>query len=380
MPTESRPDLTISLVNWNTRELIRGCVLAIQGSLESIEVEIIVVDNASEDGSAEMLRSEFPELTLIANDANLGFTKANNQAFAIARGRHFMLLNSDTEPLPGSLDRMVSYLDTHPEVGAVTARTWLDLAQTLELATLPPLSPLIVLCASSDTLRRFTPLGAFHRINRRLWRGEEDVEVQGIVGACFMIREDIREALGPLDEDLFMYFEDADWSLKVRRMGKKLVALRDAFIVHFHDKSGASNPRKHQIFEESMRTHFGKIYSLPTLALLGVAMKVSRFGDRIYRALQRRLAPIKPARPLPLSKPLLRWPAVPGAQEYLLEIGLDPAFAAVGGRYMQGTELDLSPLATTETIGRWYYWRVFARTPEGHWEKGAQGCITPVAD
>ncbi len=373
------PDLTVSLVNWNTRELIRDCIESIQSSLESIDVEIIAVDNASQDGSAEMIAASFPGVHLIANDENVGFTRANNQAWRAARGRHFMLLNSDTRVLPGALDRMVAYLDRHPDVGAVSARTWLDDARTLELASLPPLHPATILCASSDALRPFTPLRRFHRDNRRIWRGREDVEVQALVGACFMVRQQIRDALGPLDERMFMYFEDADWSHRIRAMGLRLVVLKDAFIVHYHDKSGAQNPRKHQIFEESMITFYKKVYSMPTLAAFGAAMKLKSPLDRVYRGLRKRLRPQPEATPVPIGDPRLRWPAVEGARGHLLEIGLDPAFAAIAGRYLDACEIDLTPLASPETVGRYYHWRVFGVDAEGALTPGASGCVVPTA-
>ncbi len=374
---DSSPDLTVSLVNWNTRELVCECIASIRRSTGSIDVEIVAVDNASSDGSAEAIGSRFPDVRLIANSDNLGFTKANNQAWAIARGRHFMLLNSDTVVLDGALERMVAHLDEHPDVGGVAARTWLDDEHTLELAALPPLGPLTVLCASSDALRRFTPLARFHDESRRIWRGEEDVDVRALVGACFMVRGEIRDRLGPLDENMFMYFEDADWSHKIREMGLRLTVLHDAFIVHYHDKSGSNNPKKDRFFEDSMIVFYKKVYGTATLIALAAAMRLRSPVDRIYRALKRRIAPEPEATQIPLDDPVLRWSPIPGANRYLIEIGLDPAFAAIAGRYMSGTELDLSALATPETVGRSYHWRVFGVGSEGALRSGARGCVRP---
>ncbi|MAE69806.1 MAG: hypothetical protein CME06_04980 [Gemmatimonadetes bacterium] len=368
------PDLTISLVNWNTRELVCECIESIRRSTGSIEVEIVVVDNDSKDGSVEAIGSRFPDVHLITNRDNLGFTRANNQAWSVARGRHFMLLNSDTVVLPGALDRMVAHLDEHPDVGAVAARTWLDDQQTLELAALPPLGPLTVLCASSDALRRFAPLDRFHRESRRIWRGEEDVEVRALVGACFMVRGDIRDRLGPLDENMFMYFEDADWSHKIHSMGLRMMVLHDAFIVHYHDKSGSNNPKKDRIFEESMVVFYKKMYGPATLAALATAMRLRAPLDRIYGVLKRRISPDPEATPIPLDDPILRWPPIRGAERYLIEIGLDPAFAAIAGRYVGGTEIDLSALATPETVGRSYHWRVFGVEKNGTLQRGTVGC------
>ena len=372
------PDLTVSLVNWNTRALLEKCIQSVLDSVESITVEIIVIDNASEDGSVDMVRSQFPQVQLIANDDNVGFTRANNQSIAIATGRHYILLNSDTYVLPGALDRMVQYLDEHPDAGAVSARTWLDDDQTLELASLPPLGPIAIFCASSDLFRRWTPLGQFHRTNREIWRGEDDVDVDAIVGACFMVRRAVLHEIGPLDEGMFMYFEDADWSQRIRHLGLRLVVVKDAHIIHYHDKSGSNNPRKHQIFEASMTHWFRRIYGLPGLAVFGAAMKVKAPIDRIFRAIKRRTFPAPEATPMSTTAPALHWPKIPGAHSYLVEIGLDPAFAALAGRYVTTNALDLAPLATPDTLGTYFHWRIFGLRADGSMITGPSGSFTPV--
>jgi GT2 family glycosyltransferase len=117
------PDLSVVIVNWNTRDLLRACLASVpQGLSPAHMAELWVVDNASHDGSAAMVASEFPNVHLIANEQNVGFARANNQALEQSAGRHALLLNSDTEVLPGALSAMMEFLDTHPDAGAIGSR------------------------------------------------------------------------------------------------------------------------------------------------------------------------------------------------------------------------------------------------------------------
>src|SRR5919108_1078655 len=113
----SRPDLSIVTVGHNTRDLLRACLRSISSNRSVIE--ILLVDSGSIDGTAEMVAAEFPAVRLLATDQNLGFTRGNNRALRIARGRHLLLLNPDTVVTPGALDAMIGFLDDHADVGAV---------------------------------------------------------------------------------------------------------------------------------------------------------------------------------------------------------------------------------------------------------------------
>ena len=117
-----QPDLTITVVSWNTRELLRSCLQSIEQSNTCLSYEIHVVDNASADGSAEMVRAEFPVVRLTVNEKNVGFAAANNQSWLTAKGRYWLLLNSDTEVKAGALDALVKFMDAQPQAGLVTAR------------------------------------------------------------------------------------------------------------------------------------------------------------------------------------------------------------------------------------------------------------------
>ncbi|MET0555700.1 MAG: glycosyltransferase, partial [Vicinamibacteria bacterium] len=118
----ARPDLTVTVVSWNTRDLLRRCLASLQDGARHTSLEVIVVDNASADGSAAMVRAEFPAVLLVENARNVGFSPACHQAWPLVRGRYWMLLNPDAETAPDALDRLVAFLDAHPAAGGASAR------------------------------------------------------------------------------------------------------------------------------------------------------------------------------------------------------------------------------------------------------------------
>src|SRR2546423_5241564 len=188
-------DVSIIIVNWNTVELLRACLIAIVKNAGSIKLEIIVVDNASHDGSAEMVASDFPSVHLLVNDRNMGFAVATNQGLSHARGRYVLLLNSDTITLRGALAEMVRYMDAHPRVGGMGPRL-LNSDRSLQVSAYP--FPDIVRDVLALLQAHF--LSLVGRLLRRYSRragtppSMQTGEVDRVVGACLMLR---REALEP---------------------------------------------------------------------------------------------------------------------------------------------------------------------------------------
>ena len=119
-------DVSIIIVNWNTRDILRGCLDSVYKQTQGIDFEVIVVDNASSDGSAEMVKQEFPPITLIANLGNRGFAAANNQGMQIAIGRYVLLLNPDTIILDGAIQKTVAFADNHQSIGVLGCQVWLN--------------------------------------------------------------------------------------------------------------------------------------------------------------------------------------------------------------------------------------------------------------
>lgn len=215
-----RPELSIVIVSFNTEAMTRECLESIFLNAPDLDFEIIVVDNASTDGSPEMIEDSFPDVILIRNIDNRGFAAANNQAFAIARGRYILLLNSDTIILDRALQHSVAYLEEHPDVGAMACRA-LNTDRTLQLtcSEYPSHLNLILQATGLDRLPWPRALGKYQM---RHWRRDSERDVDVISGCYLMIHRAAFDDVGLLDENFFFFGEETDWCYRLRRLGWKL--------------------------------------------------------------------------------------------------------------------------------------------------------------
>lgn len=235
--TQNHPDLTLSIiiVSWNACELLATCVQSIYDNLDVPRTEVIVVDNGSDDGSPEMVQTRFPQVRLIENAENRGFAAANNQGLRASRGRYLLLLNSDTEVRPGALRTLVNFLDMHLNVGVVGPKL-LNTDGTLQRSsyTFPTVLKEAVLLGGERVARTLVGDYPFAPITRSA------MPVDWVKGAALMIRRDVVDAVGELDETFFFYTEETDWCYRVRQAGWLVMYEPGAAIVH-HD--GGSSGR-----------------------------------------------------------------------------------------------------------------------------------------
>ena len=254
-------DLSIIVVNWNTRELLRQCLRSIHATIgtSAIEFEILVVDNASVDGSADMVASEFPDAHLINNTTNVGFAKANNQAVRVARGKCVLLLNSDAVLLPGAVSAMLRVFEQQPEVAIVGAQL-LNPDGTFQgsFADFPSLTGELLL---ATRLARFVYSAAYP--NYPAEQSQAPRSVDWVSGACLMARAAAIADVGPLDEDYFMYTEETDWCYRMRRAGWLVFYEPGAKVIHFGSQSSKRVPerRRSMIYQTKwlfMRKHRGR--------------------------------------------------------------------------------------------------------------------------
>jgi len=230
-------DLSIVIISWNTEGILRDCLDSVFAALDSsIEAEVIVVDNASEDGSAEMVRDSFPDVSLIVNDDNRGFAAANNQGFEIARGRHVLLLNSDTLVLGRVLQDSVVFMDAHPEVGVFGCRV-LNPDRTMQRTCFqyPTLTNLLLLASGLDRLSWPRFLGR-HQMSHWLRDSERDVDV--VTGCYMLVRRSAMDEVGTLDESFFFCGEETDWCRRFREAGWHVRFSPVGEIVHLGNASG----------------------------------------------------------------------------------------------------------------------------------------------
>jgi len=230
-------DLSIVIVNWNTRELLEACLRSVYAQVHGLDFEVFVVDNASVDGSPEMIRTKFPQVSLIQNNVNLGFVKANNQAISLSKGRYISLLNPDTLLKNDALSKMVTFLDGHPDIGVLgckilTAEGEIDLRGAKEFPSL--LGELFELTRLSHWLPRSRFFGNYLMT---YWDREDSREVDVLSGACLMIRREALEQVQYLDENFFIYGAEVDWYYRLKRLGWKVFYYAEAEIVHIGGQS-----------------------------------------------------------------------------------------------------------------------------------------------
>ena len=259
-------DISIVIVNWNVRELLHRCLSSLRATAllpgtGGLTCEVVVVDNASQDGSAAMVRAEFPQVTLIENTENLGFTRGNNQALARSTGRYLLLLNPDTEIVGDALTTMVAYMDANPGVGVVGPQLlYPDGSIQSSRRRFPSLATMFV---EITVLQRLFGRSALVRHYYALDTPDDATqEVDWVVGACMMVRREAMDAAGLLDERFFMYSEEMDWCLRIKQQGWKVVYLPTARIVHHEARSSEQVlPAQHIYFHSSkvayVRKHFG---------------------------------------------------------------------------------------------------------------------------
>lgn len=224
-------DLSVVIVNWNTIDLLRDVLASTFANTGGLTVQVIVIDNASQDGSADMVAHDFPDALLIRNTDNRGFAAANNQGFAVATGRHTLLLNSDTIVLGDVLAASVRFLDARPEVGAMGCRV-LNLDRTMQrtCSMWPSVANLALQTSGLWKLPWPRFLGRYQMTD---WQRDSEREVDSITGCYLMVRRPVFDQVGVLDEAFFFFGEETDWCRRMREAGWKLVFAPVGEIVHY---------------------------------------------------------------------------------------------------------------------------------------------------
>ena len=239
MAGDNRVDVSIVIVNWNTRDILRDCLRTVYEQTSGVTFEVIVIDNASSDGSVEMIRGEFPQAVLIANENNRGFAAANNQGMEIAKGRYVLLLNSDTLVLDGAIQKTVSFADGRPEVGVLGCRV-LNQDRTLQRTCFMFPSVLNLLLFATYTNKLFRRSRFFGRERMSWWNRDDERDVEVVTGCFMLVRHKAIDEVGLMDDGFFMYGEETDWCFRFRKAGWGVLFTPCAQIVHL---GGASSRR-----------------------------------------------------------------------------------------------------------------------------------------
>jgi len=230
-------DVTILIVNWNTRKLLQDCLQSIEYFLNGkVKYEVIVVDNGSTDGSVDMVKNDFPSVIILANKENLGFVRANNQGAALARGRYILLLNSDTVLLDGGIKEIVFYMDTHADVGVATGRVlYPDQTFQRPFRRFPHWSGAVF----RHTIQLIAKVKPPFEKRFRLEHLDENIkhEVDWVCGAYMFVRKELVDRGKVFDKDIFMWSEDTLLCHNIRSRGYQVVYLPCAPIIHYAGES-----------------------------------------------------------------------------------------------------------------------------------------------
>jgi GT2 family glycosyltransferase len=280
--------LTVQIVNWNAREPLRAALRSILSHPPRFPYEIVVLDNASSDGSVQMLEKEFPEVRLLVSEQNLGFSRGHNLAARAARGKYLFILNPDTEVIPPALELLVDYAEQHPEVAIIGPKI-LNPDGSLQYSCRRFPNP-------TAALFRNTPLGKLFPNNPYTrdylmtdWDHNSIREVDWVSGAALFIRRVVYEQLGGFDERFFMYCEDTDLCYRAWQAGYRVIYYPEPKIVHAIGRSTDLVANKMIItFHKSMYLFYKKHYARKTFLLLrplvpvGLALRASLFLLKNY--------------------------------------------------------------------------------------------------
>jgi N-acetylglucosaminyl-diphospho-decaprenol L-rhamnosyltransferase len=265
-------DLSVIIVSFNTRDLLRACLASIPPAATGLTWEAIVVDNASGDGSLAMVAGEFPETVLIRNPANRGFAAANNQALAISRGRYVLLLNSDAALLPGSVAALIDHCETHPRCGLVGAQLRNgDGSFQASYADFPSLTGELLLLTTLSRWLRPATFPSYPETESQAAR-----TVDWVFGACMLARRAAIAQVGGLDEEYFMYTEETDWCYRFRQASWTVDYQPAARVLHWSGQSANRVPeRKRGHLYRSKWLFMRKHYRPPAAAVFRQAVRLA---------------------------------------------------------------------------------------------------------
>jgi len=259
-------DISIIIVNWNTRELLKNCLAAIRETVRGLSCEVIVVDNASSDGSIAMLRDSFPDVIVIENTQNRGFGAANNQALLIMKGRYALLLNSDTVLRDQAVERLFSFMESHPEAAMACGQLLnADGSRQNSIASFPTLFTLLM---NTSLLEYLCP--ASFPSKRHNCEGPR--EIDSCIGACLMVRKAAIDEVGMFDERYFFFFEETDWALQMRKAGWKSYHVPESKIYHLQGQSIGRSILSRVEFYRSRYQFLRKWKSRPSYILFRVVI------------------------------------------------------------------------------------------------------------
>jgi GT2 family glycosyltransferase len=251
--SSSKVDVSIVIVSWNTRDILRGCLNSVFEQTKSAAFEVILIDNNSHDGSSDMVRRDFPQVTLIANAENRGFAAACNQGMLAASGRYILLLNPDTVVLDDAISRCIQYADRHIDVGVVGCQV-LEGEDRITPTGFSFPSPLNIFLALSGLSRLFPRSRLFGRPELSWWDRHSERDVDVVTGMFMLVRREAITQVGLMDEAYFVYSEEADWCYRFSQAGWRRVFTPSARIVHLDGGAKSTSQASKKMFVQLQKS------------------------------------------------------------------------------------------------------------------------------
>lgn len=259
--------LSVIIVNWNVRDLLHRALASVYASWDDQPgLEVIVVDNASRDDSVAMVRADFPQVHVIANNENRGFPAGNNQGLAAATGDFLLLLNPDTEIIADALPHMVNYLQTHPGAGMLGPQLLNPDGSVQSSRRRFPILPVLFL--ESTWLEKLAPRKLLRYYYAQEQPDDAIQDVDWITGAAMLTRREVVTQVGGMDEGFFMYSEELDWCRRIREAGWRVVYFPEARIIHHEGKSSEQVVAARHIYFQSSKVRYTRKYHGQTVAEL----------------------------------------------------------------------------------------------------------------
>jgi len=278
---EAQLDVSVVIISYNVRDFLEQCLHSIQRACEGLQAEVLVVDNASRDSSAQMVENKFPWVQLMANRVNRGFSGANNQAIKAARGRYVLLINPDTLAREDTVESMIKFMDNHPRVGAAGCKI-LNSDGTLQLScrrSFP--TPWVALSKLLGLGRIFPRSRIFGRYNLTYLDPQQMAPVDALSGSFMFLRRETLQEVGLLDEEYFMYGEDLDLCYRIKQAGWDIFYVPDTQIIHFKGKSTEASASTVLDFYRAMhifvRKHLRRryLFFLHWFLVMGIAVRAA---------------------------------------------------------------------------------------------------------
>ncbi len=271
-------DISIIIVNYNTKDLLRDCLNSISKTVLDISYEIVVVDNASSDGSIAMLEEEFPGVRIIKNAENRGFGAANNQAFRIMKGRYALLLNTDTILTEQAVKALFMFMESDPSTAMACGQLLnADGTKQNSIAAFPTL---LTLFSNTALLEYLFPT----RYPSKRHDYKEPIEIDSGIGACLMVSKNAIDEVGTFDERYFFFFEETDWAREMRSKGWKIYHVPTARIYHLQGQSIGRDVHSRLEFYRSRYQYFRKWNSGPVYVLLSCAVFIRLIMNWLFTA------------------------------------------------------------------------------------------------